>query len=150
MGLTERAPVSWLMSHLHVHNLLSKTTPSSLLSVFEGHTAGPVEGTQTSLGDENSFDTLTDGIPLDKFSSEDYVAYVKKSRLIARELGLGPGQKCLVINGRVSILLPRSPNVILTLSRSLVRLIPQPSILSVRLISKHLKNTNSRSARNLF
>jgi len=106
MSLTERAPVSWLMSHLHVHDLLSKTTPSSLLSVFDGHTAGPTEGTQTPLDGKNTFDILTDGTPLDKFSSEDYVAYVKQSRLLARELGLAPGQKCLVINGRVSILRP--------------------------------------------
>jgi len=104
---SERMPVSWLMSHLHIHDLLSKATPSALLSVFEEHTVGPIEGTQTPLGGKNTFDILTDGIALDKISSEDYVAYVKQSRLIARELGLAPGEKGLVVNGRVSILLPR-------------------------------------------
>lgn len=62
----------------------------------------PVEGTQTPLGNKNTFESLTGGVSLDRIVPEEYSDYVKQSQLLARELGLLPGQKGLVVNGRVS------------------------------------------------
>jgi len=49
----------------------------------------------------NAFEDLTEGLSLDRIVAEDYSDYVRQSQLVARELGLSPGQKGLVINGRV-------------------------------------------------
>ena len=84
-----------------MRNLLPNAA-STLLAVFEGNSAVPVEGTQTLLVNKNTFESLTGGVSLDKIVPEEYSDYVKQSRLVARELGLLPGQKGLVVNGRVS------------------------------------------------
>ena len=89
------------MAHLYMRNLLPKAA-STLLAVFDGNTAGPVEGTQTPLDSISTLEALTDGVSLDRIVPEDYSDYVKQGQLVARELGLLPGHKGLAMNGRVS------------------------------------------------
>jgi UDP-glucose:glycoprotein glucosyltransferase len=60
------------------------------------------EGSQVPLGKTDAYKALTDGVNVDHLQLEGYVDYVKAGRLLARELGLAPGQSALVVNGRVS------------------------------------------------
>ena len=89
------------MAHLYTRNLLTNTA-STFLAFLEGKVIAPIEGTQTPLGGRSTFEELTGGVSLDRIVSEDYSDYVKQSRLVARELGILPGRKALVVNGRVS------------------------------------------------
>lgn len=103
---TPRSPISWLIAYLHTHGLLSKVAPSTLFSALSGD--APVEvaaGQQTPLGSRDAFEALTYGVSLDKIVPDDYVDYIKQSRVIAQELNIAPGQKGLVVNGRVTIYL---------------------------------------------
>jgi hypothetical protein len=84
-----------------MRNLLPKVG-STLLAFLEGNMVAPAEGTQIPLDNKNPFEALTEGVSLDRIIPEDYSAYVRQSQLAARELGLLPGQKGLVVNGRVS------------------------------------------------
>ncbi|KAJ7813688.1 glycosyltransferase family 24 protein [Mycena olivaceomarginata] len=95
-----RSPVSWLLSHLLAKNLLSKATPGRLLRALGLEppvASGGSDGTQIPLKMED----LTDGVGIAGYSAEEYEAYVRSSRLVARELQLAPGAQALVVNGRV-------------------------------------------------
>jgi len=61
------------------------------------------EGSQIPLGKTDAYEALTGGVHLDHFKAEEYVDFMKAGRLVARELGLAPGQSALVVNGRVSV-----------------------------------------------
>jgi hypothetical protein len=90
-------------------NLLSKATPARLLRALglEAPVApGGGDGTQIPLKMED----LTDGVGIAGYSAEEYEAYVRSSRLVARELQLAPGAQALVVNGRVSAAGPRCCN----------------------------------------
>ncbi|KIM46645.1 glycosyltransferase family 24 protein [Hebeloma cylindrosporum] len=103
-----RGPASWVLSHLHIQGSLSKVTPATLLLALgaDSDIAGDVdplsEGFQIPLGKKDGYEALMeDGVHLDDLKMEEYVDYVKAGRLVARELGLAPGQSALVVNGRV-------------------------------------------------
>ncbi|KJA25590.1 glycosyltransferase family 24 protein [Hypholoma sublateritium FD-334 SS-4] len=97
-----RPPTSWMLAHLHIRQLLSKATPASLLSALD--LDGPVvpsESTQIPIGQRDAFKSLSGGISLSGILPEEYVEYVKTSRLVARTIQLVPGEAALVVNGRV-------------------------------------------------
>jgi len=62
------------------------------------------EGSQIPLGKRDAYKLLTEGVNVHQLKPEEYADYVKAGRLVARELGLAPGQSALVVNGRVSAL----------------------------------------------
>ncbi|PPQ88795.1 hypothetical protein CVT25_010481 [Psilocybe cyanescens] len=97
-----RSPATWLFAHLHTRELLAKAAPSSLLSALglDGF-AGPTEGMQIPIKKYGAFEELTGGVVLGDIMEEEYVDYVKTSRLVSRELHIHPGQSALVVNGRV-------------------------------------------------
>uniref|UniRef100_A0A8H8CJL8 Glycosyltransferase family 24 protein n=1 Tax=Psilocybe cubensis TaxID=181762 RepID=A0A8H8CJL8_PSICU len=97
-----RSPATWLFAHLHTRELLAKASPESLLTAlgFDGLSI-PTEGTQIPIKKYNAFEELTGGVSLGSIMEEEYIDYVKTSRLVSRELHLLPGQSALVVNGRV-------------------------------------------------
>jgi hypothetical protein len=66
------------MAHLYTHDLLPRAA-STLLAVFEGNMAVPVEGTQTPLISKSTFEALTEDVSLDGIVQEDYSEFVKVS-----------------------------------------------------------------------
>jgi UDP-glucose:glycoprotein glucosyltransferase len=86
-------------------NLLSKATPARLLRALglEAPVAsGGSDGTQIPLKMED----LTDRVGIAGYSAEEYEAFVRSRRLVARELRLAPGAQALVVNGRASAAMP--------------------------------------------
>lgn len=102
--VTEKPHISSLVAHLVATNALSKATPSRLLRALGlDSPAAPNYGPQTVLSQQDTLNELTGGVASDDFSAEAYAQFTKSSRLVARELQLGPGQQALLINGRVSV-----------------------------------------------
>lgn len=58
---------------------------------------------QVPLTRDEAFAKFTEGIVLNDIAPEEYVDYVKASRLVVRDLQFLPGQLGLVANGRVSV-----------------------------------------------
>ncbi|KAF8954770.1 hypothetical protein BDZ97DRAFT_1908037 [Flammula alnicola] len=101
-GSATRPPVSWLFSHLHTRELLSKATPAAILSALGlENPVTPSDSPQIPIGHESSFESLTGGVTLADIMPEEYYDFVKSSRLVVRTLQLAPGQSALVVNGRV-------------------------------------------------
>lgn len=97
-----RPPVSWLISHLHTRGLLSQATPSLLLSALGlDPPAVPADGPQIPIGGKNAFERLTQGVGLNDITPEEYAVYLKSSRFVARDVKLLPGEKGLIVNGRI-------------------------------------------------
>ena len=97
-----RAPVSWLLSHLHTRELLSNATPSPLLSALGLDVpVAPTDGPQIPIGGKAAFEKVTGGVDLKDTPSEVYDDYLKSSRLLSRNIKLKPGHKAIVVNGRV-------------------------------------------------
>jgi UDP-glucose:glycoprotein glucosyltransferase len=68
-------------------------------------TAATDEGEQQiPMTKDEAFAMFTKGVMLDDFAPEEYVDYVRASRLVVRDLQFSPGQLGLVMNGRVSLL----------------------------------------------
>jgi hypothetical protein len=107
------------------------------------------EGSQIPLGKTDAYEALTEGVHLDHLKPEEYVDYVKAGRLVARELGLAPGQSALVVNGRVSV--PWLVSLFFVnfnlKTRLLVRLRQATSVLR---ILKRWKTMNTKSGSNLL
>lgn len=138
------------MAHLYTHNLLSNAG-STFLAFLEGDVIAPIGGTQTPLGGRSTFEELTGGVSLDGIVSQDYSDYVKQSHLVAREMGLLPGQKALVVNGRVSrYLCLDSFFVNFYLISSSVQSMFQLNARSVPRTFKHSNSTSLRSVLNQF
>ncbi|KAF9530297.1 UDP-glucose:glycoprotein glucosyltransferase-domain-containing protein [Crepidotus variabilis] len=96
-----RSPARWLIAHLHVRELLSEVSPLKLLSVLGFDSSSSSEdGSQVPLA-TTSFESLTEGVSLEGIEQLEYNDYVKQCGLVARELGIAPGQKALIVNGRV-------------------------------------------------
>ncbi len=86
-----------------MRDLFSKASPSTLLAAVSGDAPiEPAVGPQIPFGSRDIFESLTNGVSLDEIVLNDYDDYVKQSRLVAQELGIAPGQKGLVVNGRVT------------------------------------------------
>jgi UDP-glucose:glycoprotein glucosyltransferase len=135
---------------------LSKATAATLLSALgldsnvDGYVPPLPEGSQIPLGKTDAYEALTESVHLDHLKLEEYVDYVKAGRLVARELGLAPGQSALVVNGRVSApwSLTRFISINLNLkTRSLVRLRQATSVLR---ILRRWKIMNTESGWNLL
>lgn len=95
--------VSSLLSHLHAQGLFASTSPLELLTAIGLAPPPSAENeSQTILAQEPLIEKLTkvDGSKED--GKKTYRDYVLSSRLVAREIGLRPGQQALIVNGRVS------------------------------------------------
>ncbi|KAF8155695.1 UDP-glucose:glycoprotein glucosyltransferase-domain-containing protein [Crassisporium funariophilum] len=106
-----RSLTSWLFFHVHVrqhfHFGSPPTNPATLLAALGVETpvvAGDEGSTQTPL---TQAEALAASIG-DDVKPEKYADFVKASRLVARELGILPGQSALLVNGR--IVGPLEPN----------------------------------------
>ncbi|KAF9648458.1 glycosyltransferase family 24 protein [Thelephora ganbajun] len=94
--------VSILLSHLHTQGLFSSTSPSELLAAVGLAPPPPRENeSQTTLTQESVIDKLTKNNGSKGDSKKWYRDYVLSSSLVAREIGLRPGQQALIVNGRV-------------------------------------------------
>jgi hypothetical protein len=58
---------------------------------------------QILISKDEAFTKFTEGVMLDDVAPEDYIDYVRASRLVVRDLQLSPGQLGLIMNGRVSV-----------------------------------------------
>lgn len=98
----EQPTVSSLLSHLHTQGLFSSTSPSELLTAV-GLAPPPTENvSQTVLTRESMIERLTKANGSKEGSEAGYRDYILSSSLVAREIGLRPGQQALIVNGRVS------------------------------------------------
>ncbi|KII87653.1 glycosyltransferase family 24 protein [Plicaturopsis crispa FD-325 SS-3] len=101
--VTDRPHMSWFLSHLISASLLPQTSPSHLLralgleSIVDTHNNPQV----VLAKDEGSLDKLTGGVGLNDIDAAEYASYEKSCRLVARELGLAPGEQALIVNGRI-------------------------------------------------
>jgi len=94
--------VSNLLSHLHTQGLFANTSPSELLTAV-GLAPPRVENeSQTVLTRESMIERLAKANGSKEGSGQRYRDYVLSSSLVAREIGLRPGQQALIVNGRVS------------------------------------------------
>jgi len=95
--------VSSLLSHLHTQGLFASMSPSELL-IAVGLASPPLteDESQTVLTQESLIERLKKGDGSKEDSKKAYRDYVLSSSLVAREIGLRPGQQALVVNGRVS------------------------------------------------
>jgi UDP-glucose:glycoprotein glucosyltransferase len=96
-------PLSSLISHLHSKGLFKDVLPSRILKALGLKSSVYFDGSpQTVIAKEDTIDDLTGGVFLKDLSKDAYLNYVTSSLLVARELGLKPGEQALVANGRVS------------------------------------------------
>jgi UDP-glucose:glycoprotein glucosyltransferase len=58
---------------------------------------------QIPITKDEAFAKFTNGVKLDDVAPEEYIDYVRASRLVVRDLQFSPGQSGLVVNGRVSL-----------------------------------------------
>ncbi|KAG6827591.1 hypothetical protein H0H92_011214 [Tricholoma furcatifolium] len=90
-------PSSLFAYALHDH-LMSKTAPETLLRALGVEGSG--SEAQTVLSQDEIVQKLKGGAKV-AANSDYYAEYVKTSRLVARDTGLQPGQRALLVNGRV-------------------------------------------------
>ncbi|PCH34985.1 glycosyltransferase family 24 protein [Wolfiporia cocos MD-104 SS10] len=94
-----RPQVSSLVAQLISKGLLHRASPSRLLRLLGfGDVAAPKQSPQTVISAEDSLDDILSGTVL---TDAEYDEFVTASRLIAREVGLAPGDQAVVVNGRV-------------------------------------------------
>ena len=94
--------VSSLLSHLHTQGFFASTSPSKLLTAV-GVAPPPAENeSQTVLTRESMIEMLTKANGSKEDGEKEYRDYILSSSLVAREIGLRPGQQALIVNGRVS------------------------------------------------
>ena len=97
--------VSSLLSHLHTQGLFTSISPSELLTAVGFAPQPPIENeSQTVLTQESVIEKLTNGNSVKGDTRKGYHDYVISSSLVAREIGLRPGQQALIVNGRVSLI----------------------------------------------
>lgn len=95
--------VSSLLSHLHAQGLFASTSASELLTAVGLASPSLMENeSQTVLTQESLIEKLRKSNVSKEDSKKAYRHYVLSSSLVAREIGLRPGQQALVVNGRVS------------------------------------------------
>jgi UDP-glucose:glycoprotein glucosyltransferase len=96
--------VSFLISYLHTEGLFSKATPTRILQALGLFSSVPfAEGSQTVISEQATINDLTGGVLLKDISKEAYTKYLTSTHLLAREIGLRPGEQALVVNGRVRL-----------------------------------------------
>ncbi|KAG6887758.1 hypothetical protein C0995_013010 [Termitomyces sp. Mi166 len=97
---TDRPLASWLIAHLIKTQSLSKTSPEQLLRALGmgSSLSFDVDGTQTQtvLTQDEVMRVVTQGVKVAEFSETQYGEYVLESRLVARELGVKPGERAVV------------------------------------------------------
>lgn len=93
--------ISKLLSHLHTQGLFTSTPPSELLTAV-GFVPPMESESQTPITQESMIEKLTKGNGSKGDARKGYRDYVISSSLVAREIGLRPGQQALIVNGRVS------------------------------------------------
>jgi UDP-glucose:glycoprotein glucosyltransferase len=101
------------MSYLIQNDLLSQLSPDQLLqalgfaSVIVDHDVG-----QTVLSQEHTLRAITGGVELAEADPEVFNDYLRSSRLLVRELRLKSGDQALIVNGRVSRIIPSHVSLI--------------------------------------
>ncbi|KAF8812128.1 hypothetical protein BYT27DRAFT_7133469 [Phlegmacium glaucopus] len=101
-----RSPASWLISHLHIKELMRHASPATFALALgiqlDDTTAVANQGEQQiPMSKDEAFAKFTEGVMLEDVASEEYMDYVRASRLLVRDLKISPGQLALVVNGRV-------------------------------------------------
>ena len=86
---------------------ISKASPEQLLRAL-GLDSSPsfdvdVAHVQTILTQQEAVKAVTEGVKVTEFGEKEYGEYIMTSRLLARELGMKPGERAVLVNGRVSI-----------------------------------------------
>lgn len=104
-----RSPASWLISHLHIKELLRHAKPATFALALgiqlDGASAATNDGEQQiPMTKDEAFTKFTEGVMLDDIAPEEYVDYVRACQILVRDLQFSPGQLGLVMNGRVSLL----------------------------------------------
>jgi hypothetical protein len=107
-GNRERPSASQLISYLISSGTLANASPLDLmlaLGLGDPATADDIQAQNQNqvplTSQQESVDKLTGGVKI----PETNLAYVRASRLVARELGVLPEQQVLLVNGRVSTVL---------------------------------------------
>lgn len=100
---TVQPTISCLLSHLHTQGLFTTTSSFELLTAVGFTPLQLVENeSQTVLTQESVTKKLMKGDGSKGDASKWYRDYVTSSSLVARKIGLRPGQQALIVNGRVS------------------------------------------------
>ncbi|KAF9461692.1 glycosyltransferase family 24 protein, partial [Collybia nuda] len=93
---------SWLISHLFSSGRLLKVSAAQLLRGLEIPVSSGTDGAQARLSQQHeALLELTGGVPSSEFNREEYVDYVRRSRLLAREMGISPNEPVILVNGRL-------------------------------------------------
>ncbi|KZT07030.1 glycosyltransferase family 24 protein [Laetiporus sulphureus 93-53] len=96
---TQQTAVSSLLAQLATQELLHRMSPSRLLSALGfGDVAVQSESPQVVISSEGSLDDILGQTVL---AEKDYQDYIRTGRLVARQLNLAPGERALILNGRV-------------------------------------------------
>ncbi|KAG6876468.1 hypothetical protein C0992_012845 [Termitomyces sp. T32_za158] len=103
---TDRPLASWLIAHLIKTQSLSKTSQEQLLHALglSSSSSSDVYGTHAQIGlaqDEAMRTTKRAPLKVAEFSEMHFEEYVTASRLVARVLGIKPGKRALLVNGRI-------------------------------------------------
>jgi UDP-glucose:glycoprotein glucosyltransferase len=103
-----RLSASWLISHLHIKELMRRASPATFALVLgiqldDAATATNDGEQQIPITKDEAFAKFTEGVKLDDVAPQEYVDYVRASRLVVRDLQISPGELGLVMNGRVSV-----------------------------------------------
>ncbi|RDB27081.1 UDP-glucose:glycoprotein glucosyltransferase [Hypsizygus marmoreus] len=94
---------SWLLAHLITSHSLAQASPAQLLRALGLDEPVPAkDGPQAVLSSkEDIWHALTGGVKVADFDTNRYANYVRASRLVARDVGIAPGELGLMVNGRV-------------------------------------------------
>lgn len=111
---TVQPTASWLISHLLSTNRLSKASATQLLRGLGMTASVGADEAQAPLSQQDELLELTGNVPTSDFNKDDYVNYVRRCRLVAREMGISSKDPVILVNGRVrrlihSSFVPSSP-----------------------------------------
>jgi hypothetical protein len=95
---------SELISYLISHGPLSKFTPAQILHVLDFNKLWSPDGQPTW---RTAWKEITDGAVTDNADNFAYAQYVQSCRHVVRDLHIKPGDRALIVNGRVSVMFKR-------------------------------------------
>ena len=92
---------------LHAASAFNQTHPEGLLAVLDpGNVAWSSDDAQTILVEQSPTLRAAFSANDDEAAQSSCITALESNRLLARELGIAPGQQMLVVNGRVSLCRP--------------------------------------------
>ncbi|KAF9027018.1 hypothetical protein BDZ89DRAFT_1102004 [Hymenopellis radicata] len=94
----KETPVSWLVTHLASQGLISKSSPTQLMSALGMESPTSQPGSQAPISAEGSFQTLAGEA---KYDQDRVARYLRAFRLLLKELQIAPGSQAVIVNGRV-------------------------------------------------